>query len=122
MNKKIILIVAVALAAGFFAGKINISFKSADTAYAQRMNEILSVKGIQIVDDHGNTRIRLAVFSSGEPGISFYNPEGQVMAQLKDKSLSFLDSKGNIRAIMQVDFLSGEPSVTLFNEEGKPVK
>lgn len=122
MNKKIYLIVLMALAAGFFAGKINISFKGADTAYAQRMNEVLSVKGIQIVDNYGNTRIRLAVFSSGEPGISFYNPQGEVMAQFRDKSLSFLDSKGNTRAVMQVDFLSGEPSITLFDEEGKPVK
>ena len=122
MKKKLYLLLITAVIAGFCAGKLNISFKGADNAYAQRMNEVLSVKGIQIIDDYGNTRIRLAMFSSGVPGISFYNNQGQIQAQFRDKSLSFFDNKGNIRAVMQVDFLSGEPSILLLDAEGNRIK
>jgi len=115
--KRNTVIIACALIAGFFGGAVSSTFFNARNAQAQRINSISSVRGLQIVDEYGNTRIRMGVFSPDDPAICFYDKRGQTCARLTGRKVVFLDNAGNDRIVLCLDSWEEKPSLYFKNSD-----
>ena len=115
--KKNTIIIAGALIAGFLGGTFSSTFFNARNAQAQRTNSISSLRGLQIVDEYGNTRIRMGVFSSDEPGICFYDKRGQTCARLTGREVVFYDNAGNDCLVLGLDSWEQKPSLYFKNRD-----
>ena len=111
------IVIGCALMAGFLGGAVSSAFFSAQNVQAQRTNTILSTRGIQIVDEYGNTRIRLGVFSSDIPGVYFYDNRGRTCARFTSKEVIFFDKSGSDCIVLGLDSWEEKPSLYFKNRD-----
>jgi len=111
-------LLAGALLAGFAGGMMSSMMFGGRLALAQRTTSILSTGGLQVIDEYGNTRIRLGVFSSDEPGMIMYDRRGTVCAQYKARNMAVCDNSGVDRISVGVEGWDARPSLNLNNRDG----
>jgi hypothetical protein len=113
MNNTYFKLFAIALIAGFLGGILSSKVLapkpvSAETGY-------ISIKGLQVTDEYGLIRIRMTVFASGEPGITFYDSQGKSITEIKSGEITIMNRDGDKNIFLGIDRKKGEAALNFLN-------